>query len=132
MAEAVRIRVRYDTKDENGETRRERNEKFDADSPSLDIPDEGLYLWQWFWNLATWFKRVRSGSAEIIVPSEMEAWANLNGVEVRPAEFAILHAMDMAFCEATNVEISEWRERDKERQRQEHEAAKGRGKGRRG
>lgn len=130
MAEAVKVRVRYDTKDENGETRRERNEKFDAESPSLDIPDEGLYLWQWFWNLSTWFRRVRSGVSEPIVPSEMIAWADVIGVDVRPAEFAILHAMDMAFCEATNVEISEWRERDREKQRQEMDASK-RGKGRR-
>lgn len=130
MAEAVKVRVRYDTKDENGETRRERNEKFDAESPSLDIPDEGLYLWQWFWNLSTWFRRVRSGVSEPIVPSEMIAWAEVIGVEVRPAEFAILHVMDMAFCEATNVEISEWRERDREKQRQEMDASK-RGKGRR-
>lgn len=54
----------------------------------------------------------------------MKTWAEITGTEVRPAEFAILHSMDMAFCEATNVEISEWRERDNERRKQEMETAR--------
>lgn len=55
---------------------------------------------------------------------EYREWASVTNIEVYEREFAILHAIDLAFCEEMNKELQAFRERTLDRQRQEVEAAK--------
>ena len=113
MTEAIRVYVRYDVPDENGQTRRERNERFgkSEESPLLEISDEGLYLWNWYFELSQSLLRVRSGVCEPIPPSEFIAWCQATRKLIEPVEYDILRAMDHAFCDEMNKEISDYNER---------------------
>lgn len=125
----MRVRIRYDTPDEDGVTRRERAARFaDVETieqpPDFEIPSEGEYLWAWFWTLSGRVRRVTEGVCSPVPPSEFLAWCEASGTIVEPVEYAILCAMDDVFCEETNKEIKDFRERQQERQKQEIEAAK--------
>jgi hypothetical protein len=116
LSDAIRVYVRYDVKDETGETRRERNERFGKPelSPPLRYPDAGAYLWGWYFDLSQRLRRVRDGVCEPIPPSEYEAWARLTDNIVYPHEYAILAAMDAAYCEEMNKELAAYHERLKD------------------
>lgn len=107
------MRVRYDTRDENGDTRRERNEKFNQShkTPDFEIPDHGFYLWEWYFDLSERLRRVRDGVAERIPPTEYLAWAAMTGEIVYPWEYAILADMDVAFCDEMDKELADYRTR---------------------
>lgn len=115
MSDAVRVRVRYDTVDENGETRRERNDRFGETSPALIVPASGQYLWDWYFDLSTRLRRVRSGVCEPIPPTEFMAWKAATGRIVYPSEYAILSAIDVAYCDEMNKELKDYRDRQTER-----------------
>ena len=106
--------VRYDTPNEHGITRRERNEQFidiEHKSPELIIPDDGQYLWDWYFELASAVGRVIDGVCMPIPWSEYLAWAEVAGLIVRSEEYAILRAMDASFCEETNKELQAYHKR---------------------
>jgi len=105
------MKIRYDFKDENGETRRERNARFNVESPDLVIPGSGRYLWDWFESLASGVGRVSDGVCAPIPWTEFLAWANVTGNVVFPSEYVILRAMDATFCEETNKEFENYRAR---------------------
>lgn len=109
------VRVRYDTPDEFGETRRERNERFETPSPRLDIPEAGLYLWHWYSELAEGSARVIDGVCHPIGWADFTAWAMISGRIVRTEEFEVLRKLDTEFCKHTNTEFAEYRERERER-----------------
>lgn len=100
--------VRYDMPDATGETREERNERFGIQDKSIewDIPDDGLYLWEWYWEIAAQSKRVNDGVAVPIAWVEFFAWAQATGRIVRPFEYDILRDMDAAFVAETNIELT--------------------------
>lgn len=100
--------VRYTTEDANGETREQRNERFgQADATTeWDIPDDGLYLWDWYWEISDRLKRVSEGVALPIAWSEFISWQNATRHIVMPFEFDILSAMDDAFVAGTNEELA--------------------------
>ena len=75
------------------------------------IPVGGAHLWEWYFALSGCFKRVHDGSCIPIPPSEFVAWTQATGHIVYPAEYAILRAMDAAFCEETNKELADYRKR---------------------
>lgn len=109
--------------DEKGVSRRERNERFSTDSPPLFVPDEGRYLWEWYEQLSSGVRRVEDGVCGPIPWSEYLAWSKVIGHIVRPREYAILRAMDEAFCTEMNKELADFRER--QNQKAKDEAAKG-------
>lgn len=112
---AIGVKARYDTKDENGETRRERNDKFGESSPLLEIPEAGEYLWNWFSDLSRMYSRTHEGVCRRIPPSEYLAWAEVMGNIVRLDEYAILIDMDEEFCKQMNINFSEYRIRLEEK-----------------
>lgn len=103
-------------KDENGETRRERNAKFGIEeSPSIDVPDEARYLWDWYFGLSRMIQRITDGVCYGIPPSEYLAWAQIENVIVYEDEYVILRSMDAAFCDELNIEFTEYRKRQAEK-----------------
>jgi hypothetical protein len=59
-------------------------------------------------------RRVRGGVCEPLPPSEFEAWATMSGNIVYPREYAILRAVDRAFCAETNAELADYQARQRE------------------
>lgn len=115
----MRVHVRYETPDENGETRRERNKRFEQDdeTPEFELPDEGAYLWDIYWDISNRVQRVHDGVCLPIPPSEFLAWSTLTSTFIYPDEYAILCAIDDEFCSSTGDEIAAYRARQ-EAQRQ--------------
>lgn len=123
MIEAICVRVRYDTLDENKKTRRERNEAFgETYSPPLVVPQNGRYLWNWYFELSESIRRVRDGVCEPIPPSEFVAWTIASGNIVYSGEYAILRAMDRAYCDEMNIELTDYSIRRKEAMQNEIDA----------
>ena len=115
--DAVSHRVRYETKDENGETRADRNKRFSQPLPQHSselIPDGGEYLWEWFFDLNSRLKRIVDGNVIPIPPSEMLAWKELHGHIVYSWELDILEGMDLAFCAEMGEELKAFHERQKD------------------
>jgi hypothetical protein len=112
--------------DEKGQTRRERNIAFgvEDETPEIDIPSEGWELWQWYWTISSRLRRVVDGICEPIRPSEFLAWCEASDTIIRAPEYAILCAMDDAFCSEMNSEINDFRQRQEEQRKREAEAAK--------
>lgn len=112
----MRIFVRYHVPDEKGETRRERNERFDQDelSPPLIIPPIGAYIWQWYHSLSARLRRVRDGVCEPIPPSEFAAWVSVTQTIIYPWEYNIISAIDDAYCDEMNKELKDYRARQDE------------------
>jgi hypothetical protein len=104
--------------------RHERNEAFGETSPPLIVPPSGRYLWDWYFDLSDSLRRVRGGVCEPFPPSEYIAWLHATGNIVYPSEYAILRAMDGAYCAEMNKELADYRERDRARREAEAEAAK--------
>lgn len=117
MVEATRIYVRYDIEDDNGSTRREKNERANRLAPPFEVPSNGMYLWEWFKDLNSSISRISEGVCRLIPPSEIKAWSELTGNFIHPFEYDILNSMDIEFCNETNLEFKALRERQKE----EHE-----------
>lgn len=111
------VHVRYDTPDDKGETRRDRNIRFDKAelNPEMILPEAGLYLWDWFHDISASVTRIIQGQPIRIPPSEFLAWATVTGRIVLQAEYAILRDMDAAFCSALGAEIVEAQARRKDR-----------------
>lgn len=128
MAAAIRVFVRYDTPDEHGIKRRDKNDDFNIESPPLVVPPAVRYLWEWYFELSSGLRRVRDGVCEPIPALEFQAWREATGHIVYPVEYGILRAMDVAFCDETNKELSAFREREAERREQEAESRKRRGR----
>lgn len=98
-------RTRYETPGKTGETRGERNERFKHEVPAWDIPDAGLYLWEWFYELTEGVNRVIDGQVYRLTWSDILAWITLSRNIVRPAEIDVLKSMDIAYCEALEGEL---------------------------
>lgn len=120
----MRVHVRYDTPNEHGEKRRDRNDSFNVDSPPLIVPLAGRHLWEWYLDLSSGLRRVRDGVCEPFPPSEFEAWRAATGHIVYPVEYGILRAMDVAFCDETNKELSAFRQRENDRREKEAKKAR--------
>ncbi|MDP9809353.1 hypothetical protein J2W42_002201 [Rhizobium tibeticum] len=113
LSEAVAVIARYDTvKDSNGETRRERNEAFEIDSPDVDVPDNGAFLWSWFWELRQCQAPGFSGPAPIS-NLELATWCQITGNIIRREEVTIMRAMDGAFRAGVDAESEAIRAREK-------------------
>ena len=116
MCRALENEARYDTPDRHGETRRQRNERFGAESPRVRPPQNGRYLWEWYADAAA-TRRMDEGMPQLLTPQEWQAWAEINGEIVRKEEFAVLMQMDRAFVYAMRKELNEQRQREADKQR---------------
>jgi hypothetical protein len=117
----MEVFVRYEIKDENGETRRDRNERFEhGSSPPVEIPDEARYLWRWFMELSDGTGRFREGLYHPITWADLKAWSDVTGTIVYRVEFDILRAMDDAYCHGMNQHVSERHARDMEQLRRDN------------
>ena len=67
--------------------------------------------WEWYWEISNNLTRVVDGGVRHIPPSEFLAWAQMTGRIVYPSEYAILQAMDRAFCTMTGQEIKDYMDR---------------------
>lgn len=110
----MRVFTRYDLPDEKEDTRRARNERVGFDSPDLIIPEEGMYLWDWYTLLNKSVFRVQDGYYHPIAPTEFQAWSSLTGNLINPVEYEILQSMDYVFCEEMNNEIRSKNEREQQ------------------
>lgn len=113
--------VRYDTRNENGLTRREFSENAGVLVPSMPIPSEWWYVWDWFLDLNDMVNRSGDGYCRRIEPAVYMEWATLSGHIVSPSEYDILKAMDHAYCNAMTSEISSRRSRMAEQARIDQE-----------
>lgn len=98
--------------DEKGETRRQRNERFEEASPDIEVPEEGGHVWDWFWTLSA---RRRSGP-EALSFGEVAEWCRLLLQDVLPAEVEMLMEMDDAYLRAVREEQAASRARALEQQ----------------
>lgn len=98
--EAIRVYARYDLPDDKDETRRQRNERFGfKDSPKLEIPSAGEYLWELFTTLSNAIHRVDfNGYYYNLPPSDIISWCKLTNVDITPREYDIISSMDRVFC----------------------------------
>lgn len=103
--------MRYDTCDENGETRRERNTRFGVESPDADVPEVGDHVWDWFWELSG----RRKPGPEPISYAEIGEWQRLTGTQVLPEEVRMLIAMDDAYLGEFGKERQAYYERMKDK-----------------
>lgn len=110
----MRVYTRYDLPDEKDDTRRDRNKRVGVASPEFILPDEGLYLWEWFQNINSSVSRIRDGFYFLIPPSEFLAWSNLTGNLITSVEYEILKAMDVSFCNEMNKELEAKRKKELE------------------
>lgn len=100
-------------KDKDGETRRERNESFEVESPEVDVPEIGMFLWNWFWELRESSAPGFSGPSPIS-NQELVAWVSLTGNVVRREELKVLKSMSSRYCSEIDKESEEIRAREVE------------------
>jgi hypothetical protein len=107
----VAIRVRYETPDFHGETRREFNARFGQPiGPELEVPEHGEYLWNWFWDIVSPASYIRDGEALTLTHNELRCWQQNMGLKVRPFEFDCLMQMSRAWSRSMSVELAKIRE----------------------
>lgn len=99
--------------DENGKTRRERNEEFDVEelTPSYELDVCSSFYFDLYFEISDRLRRVVEGFCSPIPPSEFVAWATLTNTVVYPWEYDILFKMDAAYCSEMNKELAAYRER---------------------
>ena len=107
--------VKYDTRDHNGQTRRERNQSAGWEAPDLEceLPLETSYLLDWFFEISN----VRHDCEKRLQFSEIDAWSRLSGNNPTPYEFELITAMDEKFVEAFRSEMADNRTRQEEQQK---------------
>lgn len=111
MRELVAYAVRYETKDEKGETRSDRNKRFGVESPEPpEVPEPVEHLCEWFWELSA----QRGSGPEPLQFQDIQAWADLCGESPRIEEVKMLLQMDSAYREAAHRESEEAAARRKE------------------
>lgn len=110
LCEAVRRHVRYDYKDPNGETRRDRNERFGVDNPEPpQVPEDFEYVWEWFWELVETGRHVQEGVPNSFTHVELKAWKDNMGQLVNPDEMKMIIAMSKAWADELGKEFENWR-----------------------
>ncbi len=82
-------------------------------APEIDIPEGFERYWSIFWDVSNSVSRSIDGVVMLVPPSEWYYWSKLTNTVLNPDEFALLRAMDAAFCSQLNAEIAEKREKDK-------------------
>ncbi len=105
--------VRYDMADPEGETRRERNERFFVDSPEVEVPEDGYAPWRDFWQINR--TRRTGDSPEPLSYGDIQAWLGCTGRVVTPEHIDMLIAMDERYRSAAAEEIRSYRKRKEQK-----------------
>lgn len=98
--------ARYETPDEDGETRRARNARYGMDHknpPEVLCKLQWAHLWHWFWNL-NGSRHSGDGGPQPLSYLEIDAWQRLTRTTVRVEEIQILIEMDGAYLSALHKE----------------------------
>ncbi len=104
--------ARYDSvRDKDGETRRERNEAFETESPEADVPDHGAFIWEWFWELRESAVPAFSGPSPFS-NQELAVWLRLTGNIIRREEVKVVRFMSSRYCQEIDKETAAIRERE--------------------
>ncbi|KRD56480.1 hypothetical protein ASE60_08445 [Ensifer sp. Root278] len=104
--------ARYDSvRDKDGETRRERNEAFETESPDAEVPEHGTFIWDWFWELRQSQPPGFSGPVPVS-NLDLIAWCQVTGNIVTREEASILKAIDACFCAEIEKESEAIRARE--------------------
>ena len=92
--------MKYEMPDDKGETRRQRNEKFGKPelTEDIEIPDEGLHIWSWFWDLNVSRQQGFSGPNALLL-TDIANWAGLTGEIIIREEISIIRAMDLVYLQ---------------------------------
>lgn len=106
MCDAIRLRIRYETPDHTGETRRERNTRFGQESPEARAVEVGEYILEWFFDLSAGRQFGLDGPLPLAW-IDMMAWATLTGNIVRAEEWSVIRAVDRAYLSALSDERAE-------------------------
>lgn len=103
LSSAVKNHIRYDTTDGEGETRRQRNERFGHGdkNPEINIPEYAFYLWNAYWELCS----VRRDNETPINYRDIMDWTCATGGLISSREYAIIMQMDAAYRTAIAEEI---------------------------
>lgn len=113
LCESVRHTIRWHCKDENGETKTERNARFSMSYLTPDdpeIPDYIAYIWIWFWELSS-RRRSSLGGGESIAYGEITQWIAVTCSDPTQQEIGVLLDMDNAYLS----EIAEIQKEKKEK-----------------
>lgn len=99
--------MRYNTKDADGETRADRNERFGFGDQTKypDYPGDFDYIWRWFWEIIDTGRHVFEGVPSSFTHEELRAWVKNLGALVRREEMLILIDMSQAWREEMAEEI---------------------------
>lgn len=81
--------------------------------PAFVVPDSGQHIWDWWRELNQGVDRGGDGYFRRVTWLELRAWANTMGHIVHPWEYAILRAVDSAYCDARDELLQARRDRDK-------------------
>lgn len=112
----MEVVIRYDLPDENGETRRERNERFGmGELNPEDVPNfDGGYLLEWFAQLNR-FRTIGINGPDPIQPRTILDWCALTRTIIRPEEINILLAVDAAYLAEYGKEMQQRRAANKDK-----------------
>jgi hypothetical protein len=88
---------------EGGGTKQEHLERIEKQTgreqlPNIEIPIEGVHIWNWFWDLSN--HRPAGFGISFIPYSEYQAWLNVRMPFIYDWELEILMKMDQAFIKA--------------------------------
>lgn len=86
-------------------------------TPSLYIPPEGKYLWDWYAMLNEAVSRTKDGVCSLIPLTELYHWSLITGNMVSSLEYEILMSMDSAYVNEVNKELESIRSKYEEEQR---------------
>ncbi len=110
LSEAVALYVRYEYKDSKGENRRERNKRFNRESPDIVWPEEGIYLKDWFFEIRSGVK-----PGEIITWTDLKHWVDVTKNNIREEEIIAIKSMDDSYCRQVAIERNEDLGRNREK-----------------
>lgn len=109
------VLVRYDTPDETGESRREKNERFrmgHLNPPAEPVVEGGERIEAVFWRLSR-FRSQGMGGPEPLQPLAVHGWRAVTGRYLSLQEIEIIFDLDAAYLTAYRREMAPKEEGDK-------------------
>lgn len=101
LCEAVRIEIRYNTTDHNGQTRANRNMLAGHPVPSVEVPENGRELWALFWRMSA-----HRSERNLISPQVISEWLRIHSKRLSTLDVQVIDAMDRKFLETLKEEVS--------------------------
>lgn len=101
--------VRNESRDEEGETRAERNARFGVfvEIEEPEPPDAVAHVWAWFWEWSS----SRKSATETLGWTDLEAWRTMTGALIDEEECRLMILMDRAYVNAVIESQKAFKER---------------------